>query len=561
MPDLFTSLQKHDPGHIRIVADLWGLELEAKEHEAAAKELCASLLDPDLLAEILEALNLEAQSALEALVAKNGRIPWAEFTRRFGDVREIGAGKRDREKPHLNPESTAEILFYRALLARAFFNTASGAQEFAFIPNDLLSLMNRKVREEREEENEKNLMPSLAPSVRAGVASLAVNPEPLGRPASPGEKAHPLPPNDYLLDEATTLLAAMRMGSKTPDMQIPAHMLEGFLKSAKIILKSGPKPEKVKSFLEAPRDEALQMLAEAWLESETFNELRQLPGLIFEGEWKNQPLVTREFLLNLLDAVPEGKWWSLTAFLRDVKAKYPDFQRPAGDYNSWFIKRESDGEYLRGFAYWDQVDGALIKYFITKILFWLGQVELAAPEEAKEPTAFRVISEKAKAKSEEEKIVARSNGQIAVPRFVPRAVRYQVARFCEWDDSKADAYQYRITPASLKRAAQQGLKVEHLLVLLAKHTSGGIPPVLVKALKRWEASGTEARVQTQVVLRVSRPEILDELRKSKAARFLGEILGPTSVVIRDGAQPKVLAALAEMGFLAEITDENKAFTT
>jgi hypothetical protein len=551
MPDLFTSLQKHDLGHIRIVAELWGVELDSNETEAAAKELCASLLDPDLLTEILEALNPEAQTALEALLAKSGRIPWAEFTRRFGDVREMGAGKRDREKPHQNPDSTAEILFYRALLTRAFFNTPNGLQEFAFIPDDLLSLMNRKVREEREEQKEKNLAPSLAQHARAGVASLAVNPEPLGRLASPGEKAHPIPANDFLLDDATTLLAAVRLGIEAPETQIPIQVLEGFLKSAKIILKSGPKPEKVKAFLEAPRDEALQTLTDIWLESETFNELRQLPGLIFEGEWKNQPAVTREFLLNLLDAIPEGKWWSLPAFIRDLKARYPDFQRPAGDYDSWFIKRESDGEYLRGFAYWDQVDGALIRYFIAKILFWLGQVELAAPEEGAEPTSFKVISEKLKVRSEDEKIVARSNGQIAASRSVPRVVRYQVARFCEWDDPKGGAYQYRITPASLKRAGQQGLKVEHLLALLAKHASGGIPPVLVKALKRWDSNGTEARVQTQVVLRVSRPEVLDEMRKSKAARFLGEMLGPTAVIIKDGAQSKVLAALAELGLLAE----------
>ena len=107
MPDLFTYLQKHDLEHIRIVAGLWGLELDSKEAETAAKELRASLLDPELLTEILEALNPEAQSALEALVAKNGRIPWAEFARRFGDIREMGPGKRDREKPHLNPVSTA----------------------------------------------------------------------------------------------------------------------------------------------------------------------------------------------------------------------------------------------------------------------------------------------------------------------------------------------------------------------------------------------------------------------------------------------------------------------
>jgi hypothetical protein len=75
----------------------------------------------------------------------------------------------------------------------------------------------------------------------------------------------------------------------------------------------------------------------------------------------------------------------------------------------------------------------------------------------------------------------------------------------------------------------------------------------VKALKRWDDNGTEARAETQVVLRVSRPEVLEELRKSKAARFLGEPLGPTTVIIKAGAQSKVMAALAELGLLAEDT--------
>ncbi|MFN3492852.1 MAG: hypothetical protein ACK40V_11610, partial [Anaerolineales bacterium] len=76
-------------------------------------------------------------------------------------------------------------------------------------------------------------------------------------------------------------------------------------------------------------------------------------GLICEGEWKNQPQVTREFLMNLIHDIPQGKWWSIPAFVKGIKEKYPDFQRPAGDYDSWFIKLASDGQFLRGFAYWD----------------------------------------------------------------------------------------------------------------------------------------------------------------------------------------------------------------
>ncbi|MEW6242426.1 MAG: hypothetical protein AB1564_16610, partial [Chloroflexota bacterium] len=192
------------------------------------------------------------------------------------------------------------------------------------------------------------------------------------------------------------------------------------------------------------------------------------------------------------------------------------------------------------------------------VLHWLGRVDLSMPEGTKEPTAFRLATPDDRVSHPETgKIAIASSGRISIPRLAPRAVRYQVARFCEWDEPKADEYRYSITTASLGRAKTQRLKVEQLLSLLAKH-SAGIPPVLVKALNRWEVNGTEARVESQVVLRVSRPEVLAGLRKSKAARFLGEPLGLTTVIVKAGAVPNVMAALAELGLLAEDRSEEAA---
>ena len=109
-----------------------------------------------------------------------------------------------------------------------------------------------------------------------------------------------------------------------------------------------------------------------------------------------------------------------------------------------------------------------------------------------------------------------------------------------------------MTARSLAHAKEQGLQAGQLLALLVKYTNSAVPPALVKALKQWEMHGTEARVKNLLVLRVTRPEIVEELRKSKAGKFLGEILSPTAVVIKEGAESKVLAALTEMGLLAEI---------
>src|SRR5512146_2902789 len=120
MPDLLQSLQHHDIGFVRIVAGLWGMDLRSQDLDEANGELIASLLDAELAAEVLTALNPPARSALAALTAAGGKIPWAAFARQFGPVREMGAGKRDREKPYLEPASASEALFYRALLFRAF---------------------------------------------------------------------------------------------------------------------------------------------------------------------------------------------------------------------------------------------------------------------------------------------------------------------------------------------------------------------------------------------------------------------------------------------------------
>jgi hypothetical protein len=546
MPTLAQSIPSNDIGFLRIVASLWGIELGVSDAAEAAVELAETLCDAELLEEVVSTLPDASQNALGALVDAGGRLPWVVFARRFGDVREMGHAKRDREQPHERPNSAAEVLWYRALIAKAFFDTEKGPQEFAYIPDDLRDALVFIGFVQDEPQTTPN--PIELPAARQENT--------LGRPASPGEKTQPIPATDRLLDDATTLLAALRLGVEPPETPVLPNIVSSFLEAAKILVKGKPQPEAVKKFLELPRAEALTLLESSWRASKTFNELRQLPGLVFEGGWINDPLAARAFILPLVESLPAGQWWSIAAFVRDLKARHADFQRPApGDYDTWFIKRGVDGAYLRGFEHWESVDGALARYLL-QVLHWLGRVDLAAPDASAAPTAFRLANAEARAASPEQgKIVVTSNGRITVERIAPRAVRYQVARFCAWGDEKDDEYRYRVTAGSLKRAAEQGLKAGQLLSLLARHSGGQIPPAFAKMLQRWEANGTEARVETLTVLKVSRPDVLEELRKSKAGRFLGEIVGPTTVRIPGDAIPKVLAALAELGLLAENVEE------
>jgi hypothetical protein len=131
-----------------------------------------------------------------------------------------------------------------------------------------------------------------------------------------------------------------------------------------------------------------------------------------------------------------------------------------------------------------------------------------------------------------------------------------VARFCEWEGEAGKEYTYRISPASLDRARRQGLRPGQLIALLRRYGSPPPPPSLVQALDRWDENGIQVTLEPAWVLRVTSPEILAALRRQPAARFLGDLLGPTSIIVKPGAIEKVQAALAEMGYLADTKPES-----
>jgi len=56
MPGLSHSLQERDLGHLRIVAEMWGVELEAQETRQALQRLEGSLLDPLRIQQEVESL-------------------------------------------------------------------------------------------------------------------------------------------------------------------------------------------------------------------------------------------------------------------------------------------------------------------------------------------------------------------------------------------------------------------------------------------------------------------------------------------------------------------------
>jgi len=566
MPDLSASLKGKDLGQLKIIADFWGIELEeGKEIKSIGKYLQKELLNPERLQALIESLPKEPEQALSDLAAHQGRIAWSLFTKRYGDVREMGAARRDREKPYLNGRGTpSESLWYRALVGRSFFDSEVGPEEFAYIPEDLLEIL-----------------PLTAyPDTRQ-----------YGRPASKSECARVISSNDWILDDMCTILAGLRAGSDGKNISGALRVsfkhvglsaaefidrLIGLLTALKLVDKDqAPFPESTRAFLETARNAALLDIFSGWKESSIFNELHQLPGIGIEGEWRNDPCLTRKILLNFLSTIPGydgknkspkgGDWWSIPSLVSDIKQYQPDFQRPAGDYDSWYLRDVKSGEFLRGFENWEAIDGMLVRYLVAGPLYWLGIVDLAAPEDLEpahlsEITAFRFTARGAKllagyapggSVEEVKNLVVRSDARLHSPDGVPRPLRYQIARFCRWEGYYKDRYNYRLTPGSLEQAKQRGLSIDNLLTLFNRF-GVDIPPNLVTALKGWEAHGTQARIERKIVLKVGNPEILQKLLKTRAARFLGDPLGPATIEIKPNAEKNIEAALVELGCLGEI---------
>ncbi len=540
MPDLLHTLQEYDFGLLKMIAAAWGVELEAPNAAGALPALVAGLSQAEWIQEMTDSLPQGAREALRALMEHEGRLPWSQFERRYGEVRVMGAARRERLRPDLKPASPAEMLWYKALIGRAFLNLPPEPQQYAYIPDEILAVLGPR-----------------------GIAPAAA----LGRAASPAESAYAVPASDAVLDHACTLLAGLRLGwpleqIPSADWGIPPRDLQALLFAARLLdAHRVPLPEEVRDFLAAPRAQALAQLARAWMGSTSYNELRLLPGLVCEGEWQNDPLLARRALLDLLSQVPTDTWWSLHAFVAALKEQMPDFQRPGGDYESWFIRRAGSQEYLHGFAAWDEVEGAQVHYTISGPMHWLGFVDLASVDAGAPATAFRLSrwaaglwagNLPAGLAEENEKVKISSEGLISVPRLAPRAARYQIARFCAWLEPKDGVYRYRITAESLEQARRQNLRPAHLVSLLHKHSADPLPPLLLKALERWEEHGAQARLERHSLLRVAAPAVLEALRKDRrAAACLGEEITATIVFVKPGCEERLLRLLTESGYLAE----------
>jgi len=544
MPGLLHCLSGHDLGFLRAAAELWSVNVSGRDVPAFTRALAAALAAHPDFEEITTALPEESRTALADLQNRGGRMPWPAFMRLYGEPRQMGPARRAREKPHFFPTSTAERLWYRALIGRDFFRQDDELVELAYIPDEFLERM-----------------PAFIVAVPPAVP-LAPVPENALKRELRGE--------DRVLDDSCTLLAALRRFGSLSALRPTAptglgwELLRRLLADLGLIARDGktPAPE-ARNFLEMPRGQSLQWLATGWMNSARFDELRLAPGILCQGTWPRNPLPARRALLARLACLEEGAWYAIEDFGADLRRGNPEYLRAGGDANEWIILSARDGRLLRRQEDWLEVEQAWVSFIVTRLLFGLGFVDLGWASEAAEPAFFRrsqwcesLLHSRGALELPPEKApaVVSSVGIISLSRGTPRAARYQLARFGEWLEHGPERWQFLLTPASLSAAAAQGLNTRHLSALLRKYARPAPPPSLLEALGRWETYGREAVIERLWGLRLNAPETLQALRESPAASFLGDALGPASVIVREGGLEKVRAALARLGCLTDLEE-------
>ncbi len=569
MSSILRTLRESDPALLDVLAEVWGVRLdEGDDISHRIEAISRAMLDAGRAEKVWDALTDSQRAAMQMLISVKSKMPEAKFERLFGSIRRMGAAAIQREQPHKNAENTAEGLYYRGLIGLGFENADTGSRTIIYIPDDLVKVLpSHKTSYDNLDDAPEVAYPT------EEVAALDVLEDVTGIRQA----------DTSIVDDLTTLLAYLQLVSPllqgdslesresdalapfllTPGDERIAFMI-GLAASADLIEVQGgrafPKRAEARRWLSANRADQVRILAEAWKDSTAYVDLWHVPGLHPEPEAgtmsQYNPAAARAAVFEIMNhALPAQDWWALEDFILLVHEDSADFQRPNGDFDSWYI-RNDDGEYLSGLESWGAVEGALLEFYVSAPMHWLGLIDLA--DEAARLTAygraFLGMSAWPSPQETPDKIEVQADGTILISRKVARIDRFQVARFTSWE-ATGKTYVYKLDPPGIERAAQQGINVGHIGAFISRALGDtALPQAVARLLENWkQGPTTSVSLERLLILRTTAPETLDFILDTPGIRrFMGARLGPMAVIVRGEDLRELRDALGEHGIQAEI---------
>ncbi len=511
MPTTLQMLDAYPDILLQVIAELRGALLDAADnHREAVELLAAQITDPTSVLMAYDEItdyHPQAQAALEALLAAGGEMVEAQFSREFGSIRQMGPSKLARELPWTHPESVAELLYYYGLVSRGFKGAGQKAHNIIYIPDDVVPWLPK-------------------PAVMGEEGQLPVS------PVAPPSASRVLSTDDAFLDDVGTLLGflhtdVLRLTGSGPHPEDVSRLAErlhmhgvvspedqdirlalmfhlakrlGWLRRTdndRVVLTGN----RVYAFLDQSRAEQRFTLWEAWRLSPEWNDLCRTPGLECTNTsvWQNDPLQTRGAVLALLSRLQPGAWYSQSEVIEAIKQTAPDFQRPTGDYQSWYIQDSSTHEFLKGFEHWDQVEGVLLRFLFRGPLNWLRALDLAEPS-AGDDLLLSLSGWGAGWLGQDtvepdelprRPLVVGEDFTVTVPPGTSLLDRFRVERFAQWQTSYPQ-YVYQINQRALTRASAEGITPQRVLQFLTSRARN-IPDKVKGALERFEKKPETSR--------------------------------------------------------------------
>jgi hypothetical protein len=575
---LYQSLLDYEMGLLQGIASCRVVPLNTSRHAQAVELLAEALLSPTATAIVLGDLAEEEREALQLLLSHGGRLEVPRFAREYGYIRPMGPARLAREKPWRSPVNPAEGLWYRGLIFKTFQATTEGNLEIVYVPSDLLPLleMATPTTDHRPPTTEivEVALVSTPPVVisdegrlRENMFNLLVHLQ-----TTPVRLESKSRASDALFD---SLLAKDRQGlenclllpllSSFPVEAELEFLLHLGQRAGLLVAKHGrvrPDSDPARAWLQAQPLEQLRLLQDTWRADPTWNDLWHVPSLVPQPTgWENSPLLARSKILGFLARVEisRGAWLSIADFVATIKRVEPDFQRPSGDYNSWYIY-DRQGQLLMGFEHWEQVEGALLRHLLTHILPLLGVVELGSAAETGEPNSFRLtplgqsfLQNQAPAVPTDKKpalLRVDANFYAHVPARASSYDRFQLARFAQLEQRDKERTIYAITQASVSRALKNGVAAEQITAFLARATDNQTPLKVIETILNWGARQNTTRLEQATLLRLTHEGLLAELRQHpRLGPLLGEALNSTTILVPSEKVAEVRRLLIELGYM------------
>lgn len=568
MRSLGASLNDHPLAMLRGIAELCGIALATNNRAEAAAQLAAILAEPKATETILAGCSPAANAAWAALSEAGGRMKLPAFARSFGQIRPIGPGKLEREAVWRQPQSPAEELWFRGLLFRAFADLGGGHVEHVYIPDELMppGALARPVGIDTQRLSPVptqvplqawQALNSLAVDICWLLASLRAAP---ARLEANGRLA---PRDDARVREGLLIQDATRL-----DLLVTLALQCGWLVKERGRLALDTLG--ITAWLRSTHWEQMTALFHAWQESDDrppsvvgWNDLRHTPGLQLEASGRNDPLLARKAVLDALRSLEAKSWYTVSDFVACIKAVDPDFHRPDGDYQSWYVREAATGRYLSGFESWDQVEGRLIRFLIVGPLFWLGAVALSPSQHGEQEAFCLTPAGRAwlgEAMPDElprpARLAVHDDFAISAPLRVPLNDRYRLLRFTEpamGGYRLGQPTRHRITRGSLAGARAAGLTTDGIQQFLRRASGSPLPARVAASLTRWGQHGGSVRINKGAVLRVEDADTLAKLRSDPVvAPLLGDLISAQAVLVGEANLPRLLKVLEQLGYAAQV---------